>query len=101
MSEIPFWYKDIATFLALCTGFFGSEYFTGNPIPRVNEVQQGYIAPSDVRILCKDLDNNRELETLIKIREQDYLLREVDGKPVISAYELKPVEIKPVEVLKE
>ncbi len=35
----------------------------------------------------------------MRIREQDYLLRKVDGKPVISAYELKPAEIKPAEVI--
>jgi len=31
----------------------------------------------------------------MKVGDKSYLLREVDGKPVISAYEIKSVEIVP------
>ena len=64
-------------------------------IPRIEQVQQGYIAPSKLEIECEDLDGNGELETIMKVGDKSYLLREVDGKPVISAYEIKPVEIVP------
>ena len=54
------------------------------------EVQQGYIAPSRLEIECKDLDQNGELETLMRIDGKPYLLKEVDGNPVISDYEIAP-----------
>ena len=62
-----------------------------NLIPKTEQVQQGYIAPSKLEIKCKDLDENGEPETILRIGDKSYLLREVDGKPVISAYEIKPI----------
>ena len=64
-------------------------------IPKVEQVQQGCIAPSKLEIECKDLDGNGEPETIMKIGNKPYLLREVDGKPVISAYEIRPAEVVP------
>lgn len=64
-------------------------------IPRTNSVQTGYIAPSRLEIKCKDLDGNDQPETIMKIDDKAYLLREVDGKPVLSAYEIKPAEVVP------
>ena len=62
-------------------------------IPTQEQIQQGYVAPSRIEILCKDLDGNDKLETLMKINGNSYLLREINGKPTISAYEIKPAEI--------
>ena len=64
-------------------------------MPAISEVQSGYIAPSRLEIECKDLDGNGEPETIMKIGDKSYLLKEVDGKPVISAYEIRPAEVVP------
>lgn len=64
-------------------------------IPRIEKVEQGYIAPSKLEIQCKDLDGNGIPETIMKIGNKSYLLREVNGKPVISEYKIKPVEVVP------
>lgn len=64
-------------------------------IPRTNLVESGYIAPSRLEIVCKDLNGNGQPETIMKIGDKAYLLREVDGKPVLSAYEVKPAEVVP------
>ncbi|MDP1696073.1 MAG: hypothetical protein Q8L29_04110 [archaeon] len=61
-------------------------------IPSVKEVQEGYIAPSRLRIDCEDLDKNGKLETFIYIDKTPYLFREVNGKPTLSPYEIIPVE---------
>ncbi|MDD5650753.1 MAG: hypothetical protein PHF86_10135 [Candidatus Nanoarchaeia archaeon] len=66
-------------------------------IPKVEQVQKGYIAPSKLEIFCKDLDGNGEQETLIKIEGKDYLLREINGKPTLSSYKVNPAEIIPLD----
>jgi len=57
-----------------------------NKIPNNSVVQNGFIAPSRLEITCTDLDRNGELETVMNIEGKSYLLREVDGKPVLSDY---------------
>ncbi|MEK6939025.1 MAG: hypothetical protein AABX04_08355 [Nanoarchaeota archaeon] len=52
-------------------------------------VQAGYIAPSKLEIQCKDLDGNGELETILKVGTDLYLLKEVEGKPIFIPYEAK------------
>ena len=59
-------------------------------VPNPKSVQQGFVHPNKLEILCEDLDQNGEKETIIKIGDTPYLLRDVDGKPVLSAYEIKP-----------
>jgi len=76
-------------------GLRGHSVFDGHRIPQIEQVQQGYVSPSKLEIFCKDLDGNGEPETLMRVGNQNYLLREVDGKPVLSAYEIKPVEVVP------
>mgnify|MGYP001248068860 CR=1 FL=1 len=56
-------------------------------IPKIEHVQDGYIAPSRIgRVGFSDLDKNGEPETRVIIDDKSYLLREVDGKPVLSGY---------------
>ena len=81
--------------LGFSVGALVNHYAFTNKIPRTDEVQQGYIAPSKLEIECEDLDGNGEPETIMRIGDKPYLLREVDGKPVISAYEIKPAEVVP------
>lgn len=66
-----------------------------NKIPRTTQVQQGYIAPSMLKVRCEDLDENGEYETIMKVGDVDYLLREIDGKPTLLEYEVKPPQITP------
>ena len=83
--------------ISLCLGVIGGMYLysvSDRATSKIKQVQQGYIAPSRLEIQCKDLDRNGELETIMNIDDKPYLLREVDGKPVLSAYEIKPAEIK-------
>ena len=77
----------------LSNAISGYSPFVRHGIPQTEQVQQGYIAPSKLELECRDLDGNGELETIMKIGDKSYLLREVDGKPVLSAYEIKPAEV--------
>ena len=100
--------RDILTLVA--TGIFGcimgiimgTALSTAriNAIPKENKVQDGFIAPNKLEIICKDLDKSdgKNLpETYIKIGETVYMLRyNPDGKPVIQAYKIKPMEIIPI-----
>ncbi|MFC1682413.1 hypothetical protein ACFL0X_02260 [Nanoarchaeota archaeon] len=71
--------------------------YSPDTIPRARQVQQGYIAPNSLEIECEDLDGNGELETIMRIDDKPYLLRKVDGKPVLSPYRIRPAEIVPEE----
>ena len=55
-------------------------------IPDITKVQRGYIPPSDISIKCEDLDGNGKLETIMKIDDKLYLLKEVSEKPVLEEY---------------
>ena len=76
-------------------GYFVGKAPEKETIPQVEQVQQGYVAPSKLEIQCQDLDGNGEPETIMRIGDKPYLLREVNGKPVISAYEIRPAEVVP------
>jgi hypothetical protein len=68
---------------------------TANEIPTAQEVQKGFVAPSRLEVQLQDNDRNGEDETILMVDETPYLLREIDGKPVLSAYDIKPAEIVP------
>ena len=70
------------------------ENLVGNKIPNTKQVQQEHVAPNKLEIKCKDLDGNDELGTIMNVGNKSYLLREVNGMPVLSAYKIKPAEIK-------
>jgi len=99
MENKSYWVGVVA---ATIGGIAGLLIYDGviNPSKRmsaISEIQSGYIAPSRLEIKCRDLDGNGEPETIMKIGDQSYLLREVNGKPVLSAYEIKPAEVVPKE----
>lgn len=84
----------------LVIGFdYGLTYWKGyqpyNRIPTDRKIEVGYTNPSRLEIKLEDLNKNGFNETLLNYDEKSYLLREVDGKPVILDYEIKPVEIVP------
>lgn len=88
-----FWGLQISLYI----GILVDSWVPNKTIPNQSKVQQGYIAPSKLEIECKDLDGNGELETIIRISDKPYLLRTVNGKPVISRYEIKPAQSIPTE----
>ena len=75
----------------------GILYSTKRIIPFDMDVQNGYVAPYDITIDCKDLDENGEGETVMKIEGGMYLLRKINGKPVLSEYRVSPKKIIPKE----
>lgn len=61
-------------------------------MPQNTQVQSGYIAPSNLEIECKDLDGNGEPETIMKIKDREYLLKyDSNGIPILLAYDVKVV----------
>ncbi len=95
-------YYIAGSVMCFLAGVLGAEayarHFNGNRIPKVDKVQQDCIAPSRLEIKCTDFDGNGEPETQVFIANDKgnkipYLLREVDGKPVLSPYEVKPAEV--------
>ncbi len=98
MDSKSYWIGGMLGMIGAIAGFTINTAITNkNYIPKTKQVQQGYIAPSKLEIECKDLDGNGEPETIMRIGDKPYLLREVDGKPVLSDYEIKPAEVVPKE----
>ena len=75
-----------------------SSYLSPKIIPSTEKVQSGFIAPSKLEVKLTDLDKNGEQETVLKIGNKQYLLREVDGQPTLSEYLVKPAEITPAQI---
>ena len=94
------WYN---TMFASLMGFFGGmlvltivDSERTITVPEVDQVQKGYLHPDKIDgFECRDLDENEELETYFKVEGKHYLLREIDGEPVLMPYKVKPPEIVP------
>jgi len=97
MENKSYWIGAVAAMIGAIAGplIYNGVITPSKRMPEISEVQSGYIAPSRLEIECRDLDGNGESETIMKIGDQAYLLREIDGKPVISAYEVRPAKIVP------
>lgn len=70
-------------------GYFSGklhERLTTNAIPDQEVVEEGYIAPNRVEVLCYDHDSMGLPETEVRIDGRPFLLREVDGDPVLSKF---------------
>ena len=66
-----------------------SNYLKGRIIPKTEIVQEGCIAPNRLEIECKEpLDEYGLPPTIIKINgfPCDYILKEIDKKPVLLPY---------------
>ncbi len=97
--------KDKTMFNQFALGTLVGSFITGsaaavgiyltNSIPNLSNVQSGYIAPSQLRVRTADLDKNGELETIMQVDGKDYLLREVNGRPLLSPYTVEPAKIVP------
>ena len=96
-QNLGFGFIVVGTYIVAMVGVMAGLAFGAglNRLPRDSQVQEGFIAPSKLEIKCEDLDGNGKKETIMKVGNDSYLLMEVDGKPVLSRYEIKPVEIVP------
>jgi len=76
--------------LALDTvGIYSGKFIS----PRL-EVQQGYVAPANIRMRLKDQDFNGEKETILEVDEKPYLLMyDSENKPTLRPYEVIPARI--------
>ena len=76
------------------SSLIGKETKTGNYIPRLEQVQQGYVVPSKLEIELQDLDGNGQKEVFMKYNGMKYpLTLDEQGKPRVQAYEIEPVEV--------
>lgn len=77
--------------LVASIGFAGGARYnqsTTKTIPNQEKVASGYIAPNQLEILCYDHDSDNIPETEIRIGEKRYLLRNLNGKPVLSRFRI-------------
>jgi hypothetical protein len=68
-------------------------HYSSNRIPRSSDVEDGYIAPSRISVEVDDMNRNGKLETVVNIDNKPYLLKEENGVPVLSPYEISSVEV--------
>jgi len=63
-----------------------------NEFPKTEQVQQGYVIPSNLEIKLRDLDRNGEDEVLMIYNGESYLLRlDEQGRPQVQTYEVEVV----------
>ena len=80
-----------AAFLFIGVGIYSTG--TKESVKSAIEVDQGFIAPNRLEIQLKDLDGNGLPETILKVDEDQYLVREIDGRPILSRYVVEPAKI--------
>jgi hypothetical protein len=109
MENKTFWERQTieaiklgATMLAI-VGTLGGVLYFGSQSPIRNKeknIQEGYVSPSKLEIVIRDLDHNGKYETYLeynigKYRTESYqVLKEKERDwIVIKRYEIKPAEI--------
>ena len=90
------YWKEMALALMVSTVAYGICVLSYTLYTHEAKVQSGYIAPSRIEIMLKDLDGNGENETILQLNnlsggKAEYLLKEINGKPVLCEYELQVV----------
>ena len=85
----------IGLFVGISAGFnylCGKNYFRN--MPRDVNVSEDFVKPSKIEIKLKDLNGDGKNETIIRIGEKDYFLKyDINHKPIIQEYEIRPTEI--------
>ncbi len=82
-------------------GFFGSGYFLirSNYIPKVDEVQNGFVVPNKLEIKLDDLDENGQKETYAIYNRKRYAFI-VDGpnsRPCLQEFNIPKAQTPPIE----
>jgi len=57
-----------------------------------SRIQSGYVNPRHTEVESKDLDGDGKLETVLRIDDKPYLLKDVNGRPRLSPYAVRVVE---------
>ncbi len=87
------------TILTLVLGMAGIIYKIDRTLdPKIIKVQKGYISPSKLEIVTKDLDHNGINETYLEYKvakrvTDSYQLLEKKDRIIIRKYRIKPAEI--------
>jgi hypothetical protein len=88
MSKKYVLYRMINLAIPFSAGVFGALYFNSNRIPNDEHVQESFIAPRELEVICRDTDGDGNPETLMDIRGKRYMLKDVDGKPTLLLCEI-------------
>ena len=80
--------------IGFCLGFSTAVLINHNhnstfPKQPDSKIQEGFVKTSRLEIKLEDRDNNGKKETILKYEGKPYLLREINGKPVIKSYDIK------------
>lgn len=68
-------------------------YASWNTIPSTDDVNKDYVSPSRLEVEVSDLDFDGSKETIVKIDDKPYLLKEKDGVPSLIPYTVEPAKI--------
>jgi hemin uptake protein HemP len=64
--------------------------YTEKIIPSTNQVEEGYVVPSNLGITLQDFDGNGKKDVVMNYDGQSYLLKLDDqGKPQVKNYKIK------------
>ncbi len=88
-SDKSFYYGATLGFVAAVVGSAFSNVYSGlnrKIIPNIEVVDEGIIAPSRLEIEMGNYNNSSTQETIVKVDEVPYMLREIDGEPVLSRF---------------
>lgn len=88
----------IGGIVGICVGFVGGALAVRhcNPyfIEQQETVQTPYVPTKGMEISLRDLDNNGELETYLKLGDKEYaFILDENGHPVLKEYEVKKTDI--------
>ena len=97
-------YGGCAATLAVAIGFAGVginkgiKYLKGidssHTIPRDVKVKEGFVKPSKIEIILKDIDKDGKNETIMRYNNVEYLLTtDTTGKPILNQYSVEPMKI--------
>ena len=74
-------------------------FLTANKIPKYDDVDKWYAAPSKLEIKVEDLANNGRNETVLSYNGKKYLLTlDKKGNPEIDTYEISRAGVIPKEI---
>lgn len=86
---MDFEFKVLYMVLGASLGLQWGMYIWRDTTKLEKNIQTGFAVPSRLEIKLEDRDNNGKKETILKYGGKPYLLKEVDGKPIIKEYEIK------------
>ena len=79
-------------FLLIFAGYMAGSYMNGGLFKKIEDVQSGFVAPADIHgPYSPDQDKNGLPETVMKIKDKDYLVKfDSNGEPIFQRFNIKP-----------